>query len=316
MGRQRTKPTPRTRKRTVKNKYVFAAVLLAAILAAGAVLTALYVHRQRPADDGGAGDVNVVTSFYPMYVAAKNVIGDCGGVSLTNLSEPQTGCLHDYQLTTEDMRLLSTADVFIINGGGIEDFLSQVAEQYPDLTVINACENVELDGGNAHAWMSMEKYRTQVETICEGLCAADPSNAESYRENADIYIGKIQALEDEYADLAEELYGQPVIIFHEAYEYLADDLGLTVVAEMDLDEERQVSAGELADILSTVETENVPVIFAEELYGKDMGERMESEADVAVVYLDTLTRGDYDDADSYLEGMRKNLELIREAYEQ
>ncbi|MCD8299728.1 MAG: metal ABC transporter substrate-binding protein [Clostridiales bacterium] len=297
----------------MKNKYVFSLVLLVVILAAGAGFTALYRHGQKTTA-GNESELNVVTSFYPMYVAAKNVIGDAGDVTLTNLSEPQTGCLHDYQLTTEDMKLLSTADVFIINGGGIEDFLEKVAEQYPELTIIDACEGLDLIEDNAHAWMSMALYRSQVENICEGLIAEDPGRSDIYQENTDEYIAEVQALEDEYADLAGELAGQPVILFHEAYEYLADEMGLDVAGEMDLDEERQVSAGEVADILATIETDDVPVILAEELYGKDMGDRMEAESDVAVVYIDPLTRGSYDDADSYLEGMRKNLELIKEAY--
>ena len=82
--------------------------------------------------------------FYPMYVAAENVIGDVEGVTLENLSEPQTGCLHDYQLTAVDMKLLSKADVFIVNGGGIESFLSDVAESYPNLKIIQACDGIEL----------------------------------------------------------------------------------------------------------------------------------------------------------------------------
>ena len=63
---------------------------------------------------------------------------------LENLSEPQTGCLHDFQLTPEDMKLLSTADVFVINGGGIESFMSDVAKAYPKLDVVEACEDVAL----------------------------------------------------------------------------------------------------------------------------------------------------------------------------
>ncbi|MCD8046683.1 MAG: metal ABC transporter substrate-binding protein [Clostridiales bacterium] len=298
----------------IKNKYVFTAILLAVILLAGLGLTSLYVMQQDEA--GEDGTLTVVTSFYPMYVAAENIIGDCEGVSLENLSEPQTGCLHDYQLTTEDMRLLATADVFIINGGGIESFLSEVAEQYPDLVVIDACEELELLDDNAHAWMSIGRYMTQIETICAGLINADPETAheEIYRENEDRYLSDLQALWDEYADVFGGLDGQSVVLFHEAYEYMADDLGLEVVGIMDLDEERQVSAGEVADILSVIAEEEVPVIFAEELYGKDMGDTVEAEADVDVIYLDTLTRGDYD-ADSYLDGMRANLELIREAYQ-
>ncbi len=272
----------------------------------------LYLHHQDT--DTETAQLTVVTSFYPMYIAAENVIGDCDGVTLENLSEQQTGCLHDYQLTSEDMKLLSTADVFVINGGGIESFLAEVAEQYPDLIMIDACEDVNLLEDNAHVWMSMNRYMIQVQTICDELAEADPEHREIYRENTDNYLEKIRSLRDEYADLTETLNGQQVILFHEAYEYLADDLGLEVAGLMDLDEERQVSAGEVAGILSTIEECRISVIFAEELYAKDMGDTMEQESDVQVVYLDTLTRGDYD-ADSYLEGMRANLELIRDAFE-
>ena len=103
-------------------------------------LTGWYVSQTQEQTDGQ--ELTVVTSFYPMYIAAENVIGDADGVRLENLSEPQTGCLHDFQLTPEDMKLLSTADVFIINGGGIESFMKEVAEAYPNLKIIEACENI------------------------------------------------------------------------------------------------------------------------------------------------------------------------------
>ncbi len=316
----------------MRNKYIFVVVLLVVILAAGAGLTAFSVHlgnrtEKDEADaEGGLDEFIVVTSFYPMYIAAENVIGDCGDVRLENLSEPQTGCLHDYQLTTEDMKLLSTADVFVVNGGGIETFLTRVAEQYPDLTVVDACEGIELLDDNAHAWMNVDNYMIQVQNICDGLTAAvsdtqdagasaaDPGIAETFRTNTETYLGKLEDLAEECAGLADEIAGRPVVLFHEAYEYLADELDLIVVGEMDMDEERQVSAGEVAQILSVIEEEKVPVIFAEELYAKDMGDRMEEETDVTVLYLDPLTRGDYN-ADSYLNAMRENLSLIYSAYQ-
>ena len=128
----------------MKNKYVFTAVLLAVILFVGNMLTMAYVRTEQSREQLKEGNLLVVTSFYPMYVAAENVIGDVEGVTLENLSEPQTGCLHDYQLTAADMKLLSKADVFIVNGGGIESFLSDVAESYPNLKIIQACDGIEL----------------------------------------------------------------------------------------------------------------------------------------------------------------------------
>ena len=295
----------------MKNKYLFVILMLAVILAAGVGLTAGYLrHQDQQAEKE---DFLVVTSFYPMYVAAENVIGDCDGVQLENLSEPQTGCLHDYQLTSEDMKLLSKADVFIVNGGGIETFLSDVAEQYPDLKIIDASENVNLLDDNAHAWMNMSDYIKQVQAIRDGLRSADPGHTQVYKEQASAYTQKVQKLIGEAHALEHSMAGQSVVLFHEAYAYVAQEFGANVAGVMDLDEERQVSAGEVADILAAIRKNNVSVVLAEELYGKDMGNTVQKESGVQVLYLDTLVRGD-GSADSYLDGMRRNIEMLKKAF--
>ena len=294
----------------MKNKYVFVTVMLAVLLFLGVGLTEIYVNHTEEKEDG---QYTVVTSFYPMYIAALNVAGENDHIRLENLSEPQTGCLHDYQLTPADMQLLSTADAFIINGGGIESFLGEVAEQYPDHTIINASEQGGLIEDNAHAWMNIEDYMTQVKTIEAELSAADPADAEQFSENADAYLAKLSSLKEQ-ADAVKPLTeGKNIVIFHEAYEYVAEEFGMQVSYVMDLDEERQVSAGEVADVVRAVTDGGVRVILAEELYGKDMGDTVESETDAKVCYLDTLVRGDYDE-DSYLNAMQQNITLLKEVF--
>ena len=64
-------------------------------------------------------NLNVVASFYPIYIIAQNDIGDAEGISLENMAQPQTGCLHDYQLSSGDMRKHNQADLFLVNGGGM-----------------------------------------------------------------------------------------------------------------------------------------------------------------------------------------------------
>ena len=301
----------------MKNKYLFVLVMLLCIAAAGLGLTTLSVRHQQIKTE--EDKITVVTSFYPMYVAAMNVIGDSDQIELENLSEPQTGCLHDYQLTPEDMKLLSTADVFIVNGGGIESFLSDVAEAYPDLTIIQATDGIDLVDDNPHAWMSLSDYKLQVENIEEGLkdfVEKNPVTASLSAElgqNAHSYIHEIEHLEAEAAELRAETEGAQVITFHEAYAYLAEELGMDVVGEMDLDEERQISAGEVASMVSLVRKDGVKVILAEELYGKSMGDAIQAETVVNIVYLDPLTRGNYE-ADGYLKAMENNLELLKKAF--
>lgn len=297
----------------MKNKYLFVLLMLICIALGGLGLTGVYVSRQDQRDQ--EQNLTVVTSFYPMYIAAMNVIGDTPGVTLENLSEPQTGCLHDYQLTPEDMKLLSTADVFIVNGGGIETFLTDVAKSYPDLQIIYGGENVEMLDDNAHVWMNMEDYKIQVETIANKLAEADSAHASQYEANAEAYCGRIQVLCNRARALREQIQGEPVVIFHEAYAYVAQEYGLQVVGSMDLDEERQVSAGEVAEILNVIEEYHVPVVLAEQLYGESMGNTVEGESDAQVVYLDPLTRGNYE-KDSYLDAMENNMELLEKAFEQ
>lgn len=293
----------------MKHKYGFVAILLLAVAFLGFCFTGIYVNSQEKEKDGFL----VVTSFYPMYIAAENIVGESENVTLKNLSEPQTGCMHDYQLTPEDMKLLSGADVFIINGGGIETFLAKVAQAYPDLLIVDASEGVDLEEDNSHVWMSIPAHMQQVQNIARAVCDLDGENREYYEARKEEYLSELSKLKEQQEEIRREIQGEKIISFHEAYDYVARDFGLNVALTLDLDEERQVSAGEVADVLSAVADEDISVIFAEELYGREMAQTVQKEADVTVCYLDTLVRGEYE-PDSYIKNMKENIRLIREAY--
>lgn len=354
----------------MKNKCKFVGIMFLCILIVCMLAVMAYEHTAGM--KGAAGETSdvsdsakntdeaddmltVVTSFYPMYIAALNIVDGVEGVRLENLSEPQTGCLHDFQLTPEDMKLLSTADVFVINGGGIESFMSDVAKAYPKLDVVEACEDVVLlsddesdsdhdhdheadtesdsdhdhdhdadaesdsdhdhDHGdeNAHAWMSVPRYRTMVQTIASRLAEKDAKHADEYYANAKAYDAKLAVLEEKINSIKSLTNGQNIIIFHEAYAYVADDFSMNACYLLDLDEERSVSAGEIKQVIGAIKDDSVSVILAEELYGKSMGDTVSRETDVHVVYIDPLNRGEYD-KDSYLDGMEHNIELIKEAF--
>ncbi len=299
-----------------RNKYRFVCCMLLAIALASGIFTKAYLYFEKAGKEEGG--IRVVTSFYPVYIAAENVAGNCQGVILENLSEPQTGCMHDYQLTPQDMILLSKADLFLINGGGIEGFLAEVGEAYPELEVRTAAEGISLmeDNENAHGWMDTRIYAEMVENIADFLSEADPAHRDIYQENASRYCAEIEELTSQIEAVKSQLAeSNDVVIFHEAYEYTAEQYGLHTVYCLDLDEERQVSAGEVADLLKEMEENQVSLVLAEELYGKDMGETVKQETGCQICYLDTLVRGDYD-PDSYLEAMQKNIDFMRQALEE
>ena len=100
-------------------------------------------------DSGGKekkaeGPFRIVTSFYPMYIAAINITQGIEGVEVVNMTKPQTGCLHDYQLSTGDLTTLEKADAFVVNGAGMEAFLDKVIRQQKNLKLIDASKNIPL----------------------------------------------------------------------------------------------------------------------------------------------------------------------------
>ena len=123
------------------------------------------------------------------------------------------------------------------------------------------------------------------------------------------YINKLNEILNTEDD---SLKGNNVMLFSEAYEYLADDFGLEVKGVLDLDEEKDISAGELASTIDIIKSENVPLIIAEKEYGEKMANAVMKETDAKTIYLNTIIRGDYD-KDAYINGMKSNIELLKGA---
>ena len=94
--------------------------------------------------DNSGDELTIVTSFYPIYISTLNIVKDIPDVNLINLTQPQTGCLHGYQLTPSDLKTLSKADAFVINGLGMEEFLDDVISQYDNMEIVEASEGISL----------------------------------------------------------------------------------------------------------------------------------------------------------------------------
>ena len=315
----------------MKNKYVFTGILLAVITAISAAVIHFVTITEEPHEER-EGTLEVVTSFYPMYIAAENVIGDIPGVQLTNMTGPQTGCLHDYQLSPEDMQTLSGADVFIINGGGIESFLDTVLKNYPGLPVITASDGIamlemktfgadhEEDGHeghdhgdeNPHVWMDVSKYMQEVDNIAGGLASLDPVHAEQYRQNAEAYRKKLEPLRVEASKITGKTGQANIIIFHDSFAYFADAYGLQVAEVIEIEEDNTLSAGQLAHLMQVIKEKEVQLLFVEKQYSTKVAEAVAKESGAKVYVLDSLVTGD-GDPDSYIRGMEENLAVLREA---
>lgn len=127
-----------------KRKAVFMCGLLAVMFGITAMIVAFAEKK------GETDGLLCVTSFYPVQLLAEAVSEGAEGVTVKNLTENHSGCIHDYTLTTRDMRLLSEAELFLINGGDMELFLEKAAAEYKDLKIVDTSEGYAFLEGVEH----------------------------------------------------------------------------------------------------------------------------------------------------------------------
>ena len=273
------------------------------------------------ADNAGKkdGSVRIVTTFYPMYIDAINIAKGIDGVSVTNMTKPQTGCLHDYQLTTEDMKTLEKADILIANGAGMESFLDKVIKGQKKLTIIDASQNMELletDGEkNPHLWLSVTANIQQVKNITEQLKKADPKHADAYQANADIYIKKLEALKKEMHNTLDKVPHKDIVTFHEAFPYFAKEFGLNIIAVVEREPGSEPTPNELQAVIQQIKPLSSKVLFTEPQYAPSAAQTISRETGAKIFTLDPVVTGEStaDAMDAYLVTMRKNMATLKEA---
>ena len=271
---------------------------------------------------GGKGDsFHIVTSFYPMYIATLNITQGIDGVSVTNMTKPQTGCLHDYQLSTEDMKTLETADALVANGAGMESFLDKAVKQQKDLKIIDASKGIELlqeDGeDNPHVWLSVTAAIEQVQNITEQLKAADPSHADAYQKNSDAYLAKLEALKQEMHAALDNVPHKDIVTFHEAFPYFAKEFGLNILRVVEREPGTEPTPAELEETIRQVNALPVKVLFTEPQYSPSAAETIARETGAKIYTLDPVVTGEADESaiNAYLDTMRENMNTLKAALE-
>ena len=274
--------------------------------------------------------LTVVTSFYPVYLLAQEITQGAEGITLENMAQPQTGCLHDYELSISDMKLLETADVFIINGGGMESFLNQALERYPDLTVVDTSEGISLleeEGhhhhdeeeeaadeheGNSHIWLSPTRAAQQAENIAAALSEVDKADAAVFAKNAANFKKETDALLREAAQIALP-EDTEVEVFHEGFAYFAELLGMEIASGIFVDEYQVPSAKELTEAADEAKEHNIRFFLTAADDGRIYAETLAGEAGKTITLLDPLTTAA---EGSYTERMRKNIQAVAEHWKE
>lgn len=286
-------------------------IVLCIILIIGFIV---WKNIERNNNDVSSSKTRIVTSFYPMYVIALNLTEGAEGIELSNMADVNVGCLHDYTLTTEDMKKVENADIFISNGLGMENFISKILESNSDMKVIDSSNNLEnvISNGieeNAHIWTSIDNYILQVQNIAEELKTADAKNAEIYTQNAQKYVDELNKLNEEYKSKLAKLNGEKAICLNEAFEYMGQELGMEMITIKTDHEESAISAGMLKSVINKVKEDDIKIIIIDKNDSKTNAETIANETGAKILELNSGLTGELN-KDAYINQMRENMNIL------
>lgn len=275
----------------------------------------------------GSGKTSIVTSCYPIYIMTLNITKNIDSVQVSNMCSVDTGCLHNFQLRSDDLKKIESSSFFIINGAGMETFLDKILKESSGIKIIDSSSNMDLicenchhndfhsshdHEYNSHIWLSISNYIQQVKNIAQELSRLDVINSEKYQKNSEEYINKLENLKTETHDKLGDIFNKKIVTFHNAFPYFAQEFGLEICGVINHEPEDEPSMKELKEIIEIVKENDIKSIFVEPQYSQTSADMISQETGAKIYVLDPAVTGD-GTLDSYINIMKKNTEILTQA---
>ena len=309
----------------LRSACVFAVALLASLL----VLAAC--KNDNGASEGGQapeGALRVVTTVSPVTSIVENIGGT--RISLEGLV-PEGVNSHTYEPPVSDVRVLSEADLIVLNGLQLEEPTLELAEanKKDDAVILLLGDNTispdeykfdfsfpEDEGmPNPHLWPNPRLTATYAERVRDQLVGLDPDNAGYYDANYEELSARLQALDDAMAQATQTVpeESRKLLTYHDSWAYWAEIYGFAVVGAIQPSDFAEPSAREVADLIDQIEEEELPAIFGSEVFASPVLEQIAGET--GAEYIDDLRDDDLpgepgDELHSYLGLMVQNMRTM------
>ena len=264
-------------------------------------------------------EVQIAATTLPVYAFTSSL---CQGTDLTvgRLVTESVSCLHDYTLQVNQMRMIEGAQVIVLSGLGLEDFLSDALdgkEQVIDasLGIEPICPEEEHDHGHEghshendpHIWLSPENAKIMASNICAQLCAIYPQHKTQFEGNLKELTGQLDQLQSYGEETLAELRSRELVTFHDGFSYFAQSFDLQILRAIEEESGREASAAELKELICLVEAHQ-PGMFTEVSGSATAAQVIARETGCHLYQLDMAMSGD-----SYFDAMYRNIDTVKEA---
>lgn len=245
-----------------------------------------------PSAPAGGGPLTVVATSTVFADMIRNVGGS--NVTVTSLV-PKGLDVHTYQVTPADLRAITAADLYVMNGLGLDDWLEKtlqsagngapVVKLGVDLPGVVLLPGETASTENPHLWMNVAYGIEYVKRISAALQAADGAHAPAISAATDVYVAKLTVLDAWVHQQIETIpaANRQFVLFHPALPYFARAYGLTVVGVAVQAPGQDPSAGDIAALIDRIKATGVKAIFSEAQFPTALVDRIAAETGARVV---------------------------------
>ena len=295
--------------------------------------------------------LSIVTTIFPAYDWVKQVVGDNKNVEISFLIDKGVD-LHSYQASAADIAKITDSDLFVYVGGDSDDWAEDIIKENPNLNYINMVDSIgeaalaeELVEGmqdeeehdneseehaneegeheegeeeiDEHVWLSIKNAETIVSAIEAKLAEIDPDNKAEYEKNANDYLAKLDELDKEYKDTLSSIQNKTIIVGDRfPFRYLVNEYGIKYYAAFKgCDAGSEASFETVKFLANKMDELNMTDIFIIDGSKGDLAKTIvenTKDKNAKVLVLDSMQSTKSSDNASYLDIMKKNLEVLKE----
>lgn len=269
----------------------------------------------------GEPPADIAATTLPVYDFTTRL---CQGTPLivTRLVTESVSCLHDYSLNVRQVKAAESAQVLVLSGAGLEDFLEDVllgadtidASQGIDLKCPEHDHEHEHEHAghthevDPHIWLSPENAKAMAANICAGLSRRYPEYAQVFQRNESALLDQLDNLQRYGEEALAELSCRELITFHDGFAYFADAFSLSILEAVEEESGSEASALELIHLSTLASDHALPAVFVEANGSTSAAQVIAREVGCQVYTLDMAMAGD-----SYFDAMYHNIDTIKEA---
>lgn len=283
--------------------------------------------------------LHIVCTTFPIYDWTRNILEGCEGITLTLLLDSATD-MHSYQATAKDIMTISSADIFIYNGGDSDVWAEDILENsvHSSVKVLNIMKSIGEENlycqetahshdhshdhhhhtHDEHIWLSPKKAVLAVNAIAKAISGVSQENAEKCIENSKNYSERLQKLSEEIENTVNTAPRNTILVADRfPFLYLAKDYSIDFhAAFMGCSAETEVSATTLIELVETADTLGLHTILITETANKDLAVTVKEHSenpDTKILVLNSIQSIKDKDSVTYIGLMEENISVLKEA---